>query len=40
MYMNEEDKEFLEWLSEMYKDIYTKEEIEEIFYENWAFTNY
>lgn len=34
MYMNEEDKEFLEWLSEMYEDIYTKEEIEEIFYEN------
>lgn len=34
MYMNEKDKEFLEWLSELYEDIYTKKEIEEIFYEN------
>ena len=34
MRVNEEDKEFLEWLSELYEDIYTKEELKEIFYEN------
>ena len=34
MYMSEEDKEYIEWLNEVYEDIYTKEEIREIFYEN------
>lgn len=34
MLLNEEDKEFLDWLSEVYEDIYTKEELKEIFYEN------
>lgn len=34
MLLNEEDKEFLDWLSEAYEDIYTKKELEEIFYEN------
>lgn len=34
MLLNEEDKEFIEWLSEVYEDIYTKKELERIFYEN------
>ena len=34
MWVNEEDKEFLDWLSEVYENIYTKEELKEIFYEN------
>lgn len=34
MYISEEDKEYIEWLSEVYEGIYTKEEIEEVFYEN------
>ena len=34
MYMNEEDKEFLEWLGEVYENIYTSDELRELFYEN------
>lgn len=34
MWVGEEEKEFIEWLSEVYEDIYSKEELREIFYEN------
>lgn len=34
MYISEEDKEYIEWLNEVYEDIYTSEEIRELFYEN------
>lgn len=40
MYISEEDKEYIEWLNEVYEDIYTSEELRELFYENRTFTNY